>query len=60
MSHEVTTTLLDLLGLLLIVVGVAGGLWPLIGWWALGPAGLVLIGVSQVVTKLSQPGRGDQ
>lgn len=59
MSREALTTLLDLLGLLLIVVCVAGGLWPHMGWWSLGPAGFLLIGGSQLIGWLSRPsGRG--
>lgn len=58
------TDVLDLVGLALITAGVAGGLWPLIGWWSLVVAGLVLLGTSasiavrQRAQQAKRPQRG--
>lgn len=37
------TTALDVLGLLLVAGGVGAGLLPVVGWWCLVAAGLVII-----------------
>ncbi|MEV7264699.1 hypothetical protein AB0N38_14215 [Micromonospora aurantiaca] len=39
----VVTTMLDVLGLLLVAAGVGAGLLPVVGWWCLVPAGGVVI-----------------
>lgn len=52
--REFVTTLLDTLGLLLLAAGVAGGLWPWIGAWALSIGGAVVLAGSWFAA------RGDQ
>jgi hypothetical protein len=49
--REFTTTLLDAAGLSLIAAGVAGGLWSLVGAWAMCAAGLVVLVGSWVATR---------
>lgn len=41
--RELVTTLLDLVGLLLLAAGACAALYPLIGWAALAAAGLVVL-----------------
>lgn len=48
--REFVTTLLDTVGLLLVAAGVSGGLWPLVGAWALIVGGLVLLAGSWLAT----------
>jgi hypothetical protein len=43
LDRETVTDALDVAGLALIAAGVAGGLWALIGWWALVPAGVLVL-----------------
>jgi hypothetical protein len=50
---DLLTTLLEVLGLLLLAAGAVAGLAPLIGWCALAVGGLVLIGGSVLMTWLS-------
>jgi hypothetical protein len=50
---ELVTTLLDVLGLLLVAAGVAAACWPLIGPAALAPAGVVVLGGSWLAAWLS-------
>ncbi|WP_204014013.1 hypothetical protein [Sphaerimonospora thailandensis] len=47
------TTLLDVLGLLLVAAGVAGGLWPAVGWWALAAGGVVVLGGSALAARMA-------
>lgn len=47
------TTGLDVLAILAVVVGVTGGLWPWLGWFALAVGGLLLAAASQVVVRVS-------
>lgn len=54
--HELVTTLLEVLGLLLVSVGVAMGLWPLIDGWSLCAAGFVVIGGSLAASMLASRG----
>lgn len=49
--RELVTTLLDVLGLLLLAAGAAAGLYPLIGWTALTASGLVVITGSALAAK---------
>ncbi|MGI5288038.1 hypothetical protein ACQEVF_32500 [Nonomuraea polychroma] len=49
--REVVTTLLDVLGLLLVAAGVAAALAPLIGWACLGPAGVVVLAGSWLAAR---------
>lgn len=49
--RELVTTLLDMLGLLLVAAGIAAGLWPLAGGWGLCPAGVVIIGGSWLASR---------
>lgn len=37
------TTALDVLGLLMVSGGVGAGLRPVIGWWCIGAAGVVVL-----------------
>ncbi len=48
--RETLTTLLDILGLLLVAAGVIGGLWLPIGPWALIPGGAVVLAGSWFAT----------
>lgn len=49
--RELVTTLLDMVGLLLIAAGIAGGLWPFAGAWSLCPAGVVVIAASWLAAR---------
>ena len=44
--HELLTTVLDALAIVLLAAGVGWGLYPLIGGWCLAAAGVVLLGGS--------------
>lgn len=55
--REVLTSLLDVLGLLLIAAGVAAWLSQWIGWAALSVAGVVVLGGSTVAVWQSRPSR---
>jgi len=46
--RDLVTTLLDVLGLLLIAAGLAAALAPWIGWAALAAAGVVVLAGSQL------------
>ena len=46
------TTLLDVLGLLLLAAGAAAAVFPWLGWAALAVAGVVLLAGSWASTKL--------
>lgn len=48
--HDVVTTCLDVLGLLLLAAGAAAVLFPLIGWGCLAAAGAVILLGSQLAT----------
>jgi hypothetical protein len=52
------TSLLDVLATLLFAAGLAGGLWPLIGWWALMCSGFLVL-VGSAVAERSRPGPPD-
>jgi hypothetical protein len=41
--RELTTTVLDAVGLLLVAAGVAGGAWTYVGAWALCLGGVVVL-----------------
>lgn len=49
--RESTTTLLDVLGLVLIAAGTVAGMYPLIGWAGLAIAGVVILVGSTVATR---------
>jgi hypothetical protein len=49
--REFVTTLLDAAGLSLLAAGVAGGLWPLVGAWALCVGGVVVLAGSWLATR---------
>lgn len=53
---DLVTTLLDVLGLLLLALGVGAALFPLIGWAAAGAAGAVVLAGSWLAARSS---RGD-
>jgi hypothetical protein len=46
--RDAVTFALDVLALLLLAAGVAGGMFPWIGWWALALAALVIVGGVQL------------
>ena len=48
MDREKVTDLLDLAALALFAVGLAGGLWEWLGWWALCVAAAPVLAVSAV------------
>lgn len=50
--HELMTSLLDVLALLMLAAGLAAATYPWIGWACLVVAGVVLLGGSQVATVL--------
>lgn len=52
-SLSVVTTLLDVLGLLLVSAGAAAALWPLIGAASLLLAGLVITGGSALASHVA-------
>ncbi|GII89636.1 hypothetical protein Ssi03_76260 [Sphaerisporangium siamense] len=53
--RELVTTLLDVLGLLLVAAGACAALLPLIGWGALAGAGLVVLTGSWLAVRRSAP-----
>lgn len=53
--RELVTTLLDVLGLLLVAAGVCAALLPWIGWAALVPAGALVLAGSWAAERLSAP-----
>ncbi|WP_414943316.1 hypothetical protein [Amycolatopsis sp. cmx-11-32] len=55
MSRDLVTTLLDLAGLLLVAAGIGAALFPLIGWAALGPVGVLLLAGSRVAVWIGTP-----
>lgn len=53
---DLVTTLMEVLGLLLLAAGATAALVPLIGWSALAAGGLVLIGGSALVAwRMARP-----
>lgn len=56
---QTITDVLDILALLLFATGVAAAVAPWLGWAALAPAGLVVLGGSQVIAHLGARG-GEQ
>lgn len=54
---DLVTTLLDVLGLLLVALGAGAALFPLIGWAATAASGAVVLGGSWAAAR-SQ--RGDR
>lgn len=50
--RDLITSVLDLLGLLLLAAGAVAGLWPLIGGSALAVGGAVLLVGSQAAARL--------
>jgi hypothetical protein len=55
--RDLVTTLLDTAGLGLLAAGVTGGLWVLVGAWALCAGGAVLLAGSQLADRFGS--RGD-
>lgn len=53
--RELVTTLLDVLGLLLVAAGAAAALLPLLGWGALGVAGAVVLAGSWWAARAARP-----
>lgn len=53
--RDLLTSLLDVLGLLLVAAGVGAAVFSLIGWAALAAAGVVVIGGSLLSSHLSTP-----
>ncbi|MFF0469339.1 hypothetical protein ACFYPX_18145 [Micromonospora zamorensis] len=54
--RDLLTSLLDVLGVLLIAAGVAAALQPLIGWPCLAIAGALLLGASQIAARAGRRG----
>jgi hypothetical protein len=52
---ELVTTLLDVLGLLLVAAGVCALVFPWLGWGGLAVAGAVVLAGSWVGARLSTP-----
>lgn len=46
--HEIVTTALDILAILLLAAGGAALVWPMLGWGCLLIAGLVVLAGSQI------------
>lgn len=55
MTRERITDALDVLGLLALAVGVAGGLWPVISWPAIAAGGVVILAGSVVASLTARP-----
>lgn len=53
--REWMTTVLDALGLLLLAAGAGAGLYPVIGWAALGACGAVVLAGSWLSVRQNQP-----
>jgi hypothetical protein len=49
--REFVTTLLDAAGLSLVAAGVSGGLWPMVGAWALCVGGVVVLAGSWLAAR---------
>jgi formate hydrogenlyase subunit 3/multisubunit Na+/H+ antiporter MnhD subunit len=54
---DLATTLLDVLGLLLLALGAGAALFPLIGWAAAAASGAVVLGGSWLAAR---PQRGER
>lgn len=50
------TTLLDVLGLLLVAAGLAALVFPLIGWGSLAVAGAAVLGGSHLAVRMQRKG----
>lgn len=55
--QALATTVLDLLGILLLAAGFAAAVFPFIGWAALAVAGIVLLVGSWLADRLRSRGR---
>lgn len=53
--RELVTTLLDVLGLLLVAAGAAAALLPLVGWAGLAAAGVVVLAGSWWAARQLRP-----
>ncbi|MEV7908235.1 hypothetical protein [Streptomyces anulatus] len=53
--RELVTTLLDVLGLLLVAAGAGAALLPLIGWGALAVSGVVVLAGSWWAVRAAPP-----
>lgn len=51
---ELVTSLLDVLGVLLLAAGAAAAVYPLIGWACLMLAGVMVIAASQLAVELQR------
>lgn len=58
--REVTSTLLDVLGLLLIAFGAGAALYSLIGWSAAAASGAVILAGAWWADRQPGPGGGDR
>lgn len=54
--REVVTTLLDVLGLLLVAAGTAAAVYPVAGLGGLAAGGVVVLGGSWLAARRSPPG----
>ena len=55
---ELLTSLLDVLGLLLVAAGVAAALFPVIGWAGLIGSGVVVLAGSWLSARQARPAGG--
>lgn len=53
--HQLVTTALDVIGLLVLAAGIVALLLPWIGWSALAAGGLVVLAGSQLAARLATP-----
>ncbi|MEU1736472.1 hypothetical protein [Streptosporangium sp. NPDC020145] len=58
--RELVTTLLDVLGLLLVAAGAGAALLPWIGWGALTASGAVVLAGSWWAARQARPARGER
>lgn len=58
MLHDLLTSLLDALGLLLVAAGACAALFPLIGWASLAGAGVVVLAGSWWSARQAGPAGG--
>jgi formate hydrogenlyase subunit 3/multisubunit Na+/H+ antiporter MnhD subunit len=54
--RDLVTTLLDVLGLLLLALGVGAALFPLIGWAAAAASGVVVLVGAQLADRVQRAG----
>jgi hypothetical protein len=58
--RELVTTLLDVLGLLLVAAGVGAAAFPVIGWACVGVSGVVVLAGSFAAARLGRAKAGSE